>query len=739
MLISRTRLLLPAALLLLLLQSEGVAQARLDGVVRSAEDSSAVAGATVLLQSRNLQKPQKLGTLTGKNGNFSIKNLDGGNYLVSVSMIGFRPFSGTISLAVNEARRIEIYLQPSPFQTQQVVVTASKRRQLLTDVPFSVSLVSSASIERRNIISLDDALRYVPGVNVVQDQVNIRGSSGYARGIGSRVLLLVDGIPMLTGDTGEAVWESIPMSDVERVEVLKEAGSALYGSNALGGVIDVITKNNVDVNSTAVKMYGGFYEQPRYSQWRWSGSTRFFQGASVTHSQPLGLGDFGVTASLSFKKDDGYIQNDYFRRFNFFAKTAGSVGQNQNLKVFADVFDQHSGNFLYWEDLNNALQPDPGTLGQWVNSTRANIAGIYTHVLSSDFLYIVRGSYYFNHWYDNFGQTPTGIGDSSTSNLGYLEFQGTWNYDPATVFTFGIDGQADFMSSNVFTRRQSNSGAAYLQAERRFDRLHTTLGARYDIEDIQGKAAFEQLSPKLGLVYDLGGEASLRGSIGTGFRAPSLAETYATTQTGGVEIIANPNLLPEKSLSEEIGARVPIWPFAMIDAAVFQNDFWNMIEPEFTPAGQIEFQNVTRARIQGYEIDASTNAGTDFLTLRASYTYIYPLDLTTHEILKYRSRKLLYISADFQKYIYTASVDFRYISAFENYDRQLVELGIVKNGNNRVPAYVTDIRAGVDLTSIGYPIQLSFIVNNALEDYYVEMIGNMAPIRNYSLVLSTNF
>ena len=156
-------------------------------------------------------------------------------------------------------------------------------------------------------------------------------------------------------------------------------------------------------------------------------------------------------------------------------------------------------------------------------------------------------------------------------------------------------------------------------------------------------------------------------------------------------------------------------------------------------AGQIEFQNVTRARIQGYEIDASTSTGTDFLTLRASYTYIYPLDLTTHEILKYRPRKLFYLSADFKKSIYTASVDFRYISAFENYDRQLVELGIVKNGNSRVPAYVTDIRAGVDLTSIGYPIQLSFIVNNALEDYYVEMIGNMAPIRNYSLVLSTNF
>ncbi len=737
--ISRIRLLLPAALLLLFLQGEAAAQARLDGIVRSSEDSTAITGATVMLKSADRKNPQRLGKLTGADGAFTFPNLPEGKYSVRISMIGFRPFVGTVSLPKDSARTLGVYLKPSPFLAQQVVVTASKRRQLLENVPVSISIVSSASIARRNIISLEDALSYVPGVNIIQDQVNIRGSSGYARGIGSRVLLLVDGIPMLTGDTGAAVWESIPVSDIQRVEVLKGAGSALYGSNALGGVIDVITKNNVDVNSTGVTMYGGFYEQPRYPEWRWTNKTRFFQGASVVHSQPIGLGDFGVTASLSVRKDDGYIQNDYFRRINFFAKTAGTIGKNQNLKIFADIFNQHSGNFLYWEDLNNALQPGPGTLGEWVNSTRANLAAVYTHVLSPDFLYIVRGSYYFNHWYDNFGQTPTGIGDSSTSNLGYLEFQGTWNYDPGTIITFGADGQSDMLSSNLFTDKQSGSGAVYLQGEKEFGRLHTTVGARYDFEKLPSKAAFNRVSPKLGLVYDFGNGASIRGSVGTGFRAPSLAEVYATTQTGGVAIVANPDLLPENSLSEEIGGRIPVSYLGVIDAAVFQNDFWNMIEPEFTSSGQIQFQNVTRARIQGYEIDATTDAGTDFLTLKASYTYIYPLDLTTNEILKYRSRELFYVSADFQKSIYRASVDFRYISKFENYDRQLVQLGIVRNGNSRVPAYVTDVRAGVDLTSIGYPVELSLIVNNALEDYYVEMIGNMAPIRNYSLVLSTNF
>ncbi len=740
--ISRIYLLLLSALLSF--QSNSLSQTRLDGRVRSAEDSSAIVGATVSMQWKDAQKSVRFGMMTKTNGRFSFEKINPGTFTISVSMIGFKRFDESLSIAEGENRRTEIFLQPLPVEAQQVIVTASKHQQLLSEVPASVSLVSSSAIERRNIISLDDALRYVPGVNFIQDQANIRGSSGYARGIGSRVLLLVDGIPLLAGDTGEAVWESIPVSQVDHVEVVKGAGSALYGSSALGGVIDVITKDNVNVNSTDVKLYGGMYEQPRYGEWEWSSKERFFQGASFVHSMPLGLGDFGVTASLSFKKDDSYIQNDYFRRVNFFVKSAGSIGNNQSLKIFADVFNQYSGNFLYWEDLNHALQPDPSALGERVNSTRANIAGIYTNIVDEDFFYVVRGSYYFNRWYDNFSQTLSGIGDTSTSHLGYLELQGTLNLGSSTILTFGTEGELDFINSNIFSNKQSSSGAVYLQAERKLDRLHMTIGARYDYEKIQNKPAFNQFNPKLGFVYDLGGErtqdiTSLRASVGTGFRAPSVGETYVNTGAGGLSIIPNPNLLPEKSLSEELGGRIPVWHFGLLDAAVFQSDYWDMIEPEFNSTGQVTFQNVTRARVQGYEIDASSSAGTDFLTLNASYTYIYPLDLTAHEILKYRSRELLYASANFSHSIYRASIDFRFISAFENYDNELVQSGYVKNGDQRVPAYVTDVRAGVDLTSIGYPIEVNFIVNNAFEYYYVEIIGNIAPIRNYSLVLSMKF
>ena len=125
--------------------------------------------------------------------------------------------------------------------------------------------MDAAEIRQRNSTSLDDALRYVRGVNMTGTQVNIRGSSGYSLGAGSRVLMLLDGIPFFAGDTGELNFEAIPMGQVDRIEVVKGASSALYGSNALGGVINIITKPIPETPETIVRTYGGMYNRPTYS------------------------------------------------------------------------------------------------------------------------------------------------------------------------------------------------------------------------------------------------------------------------------------------------------------------------------------------------------------------------------------------------------------------------------------------------------------------------------------------
>ena len=257
------------------------------------------------------------GTTTNADGEFRLTGVPPGIYTLVFSMVGYHRETFP-DIRVEEARetRLNVALRQSPIQTEQVVVTASKRAQSLQEVPVSMSIIDAKEIEQRNSLVIDEALRYVPGVNMTGTQVNIRGSSGYSRGAGSRVLMLVDGIPFIAGDTGELNFEAIPIGQVDRIEVVKGASSALYGSNALGGVINVITKPIPEIAETIVRAYGGLYNQPSYDQWKWASSARFSNGQSISHARKVG--DLGVALFASRQFDDGYRQNDYRRRYNFY-------------------------------------------------------------------------------------------------------------------------------------------------------------------------------------------------------------------------------------------------------------------------------------------------------------------------------------------------------------------------------------------------------------------------------------
>ncbi|MDP6777789.1 MAG: TonB-dependent receptor plug domain-containing protein, partial [Candidatus Latescibacteria bacterium] len=177
-----------------------------------------------------------LGSITDPDGNYRLSGLPPGSYDVSVSMLGYAPeLRRRIQVPPTGSVHLEVGLRPTALDLLALVVSASKRPRSFVDAPTSVSLISSEDLESHNAISLDESLDTVPGVHMVSGQVNVRGSSGYSRGTGSRVLLLIDGFPALSADNGEVKWDAIPMDQIQRVEVIKGAGSALYGTGALGG------------------------------------------------------------------------------------------------------------------------------------------------------------------------------------------------------------------------------------------------------------------------------------------------------------------------------------------------------------------------------------------------------------------------------------------------------------------------------------------------------------------------
>ncbi len=257
------------------------------------------------------------GTATDSKGTYRIINIPNGNYNVSVSVIGY---SKVISENINvKGNRIEIdfTLTPTSYQFDQLVITANKYSKNINEIAASSYVIDQNVFSQKNFQKIDDALRYIPGITMISDQLSIRGSSGYSRGAGTRVLVAIDGIPLYTPDAGDIVWELVPVSEIGRVEVIKGSASSLYGSSAIGGVVNIISKEISSNPVTFVKVQGGVYSNPSHNKWEWTDRTLSFNSQTISHSRSIGK--LSLAASFTRLEDYSYRLNDYHLQPRFFS------------------------------------------------------------------------------------------------------------------------------------------------------------------------------------------------------------------------------------------------------------------------------------------------------------------------------------------------------------------------------------------------------------------------------------
>lgn len=718
----------------------------LEGFVKDSETGQPVIGANVTLRS------SFIGAATGFDGKFRITRIPEGSYVVIVSILGYqRTTVEDVSVVRGQARSIDILLRPVPLQSEPVIITANKREQSLQEVPVSVSTVTAQMIAERNNITLDDALRYVPGVNVLSDQVNIRGSSGYNRGVGSRVLVLLDGLPYITGDTGEINWESIPMFDVDRLEVVKGAGSALYGSSALGGVINVITKEAPSTPEFRFRAFSGLYDKPRYPEWDWSPRQRFNSGLVMSYAGKSAA--MSYLASAGRTVDESFRENDTYHRWSLFAKLKYDLSSTQSLTISGNYIDRSHGNYFWWKSLAEATRPPESQLNGVVNSHRGNISLAYKEFLSDKLFYSAKAIYFGNFWRDD---SSGRVNNVSASHLFNFDVQATYDLNSSNVLTFGIAGNYDKVNANLFGTHPGVGAAAYAQDEVSLSPdVKLTAGLRFDWQKVSVLKATAQLNPKVGVVYMPDKETSVRASFGSGFRYPAIGELYieSSTNVSAVAVLPNPDLQPETSISYEVGISRSFGQRVSIDLAFYNNDFRNLIEPiveikRYHPyptspveveGPVIQFENVTKARIQGMETLIRVEWWKKFFSTDIGYTYTWPLDLADNTILKFRPRHLLYGSAMFSWNHLRASADARYLSRIERIDDNLVRLAPIVNGEQRVAIKIIDVRASYDLIGLGLPLRVGLNINNLLNYSYVELLGNLGPVRTYYLTIEGMF
>jgi len=704
------------------------------GAVTAAGEGGALSGVNVRLLGT------VRGTTTDAAGHYRIVDVPAGRWTLLFSLVGYLR-ENRADLIVEEGREtvLDVAMTQSPIQSGQVVVTAGKREQSLQDVPVSISVMDAAEIRQRNSVSLDDALRYVPGVNMTGTQVNIRGSSGYSLGAGSRVLMLLDGIPFLAGDTGELNVETIPMGQVDRIEVVKGASSALYGSNALGGVINIITRPIPELPETVVRTYGGMYNSPTYDQWVWSDKSRFFNGESFSHMRRVG--DLGLSVFFSRQIDDGYRQNDHRLRYNFLMKAREEFTSSSSLTFSFGLSSQSMGQFLYWRNIDSALVPPLRHQSDDTRSTRYFLSGLYNAAFSDHMLFTLRVMWYHNVW--GFQQTGDPAWTESLSDGVRLEALATVLAGESHTITWGVDGTLDLIGGEAFGDRQIGGLALFAQDEvKLLNDLTMTLGARFDMQSVGLTGEGGQINPKIAFLYRPLAGTTFRASFGEGFRVPSLPEAFVEAGSSGLLAVPNKDLKPERSRSYEAGVTQSLGEAGSADIAVFQSDIDDLIEPGLYASGLdlvVQWRNVTRARIRGFETTGTAMFFNGAAVFNLGYTYVYPLDLTLNDILKYRPRHVLYTGVRGTAGWFNASADFRFISRIERIDDELVQAGVIPDGDQRVPIYVTDFRIGADLSCTGIPLSLSLNINNIFQHNYVELIGNIMPPRTYVIALESRF
>jgi iron complex outermembrane receptor protein len=723
------------------------------GTVKSSFDGKPIPGALVFEDS--------IGTSTSEDGTFHIQ-LTEGTHELTCTYLGYEPQKRVVTGTATQVIVIEVRLNPTSEWLNTVVITSGKFDQRLSEVTVSMEVLHPGFIERSNNTNLEQTLDRVPGVGVIDGQPNIRGGAGYSYGAGSRVLILVDGLPILSGDAGFPSWGFLPIENISQVEVIKGAASALYGSAAMNGVINLRTAYPTAQPLTRINFFSGVYMNPRdnvtdevasingtdttFVEKAWWGNAQpTFTGFSASHRQRFGQLD--LVAGTFWLSEDNFKMGDYNRKGRFHLNTRYRFKGIDGLAVGINGSYERSqsATFFLWNGLGDELyKPLPNTI--------TNNDG-YKFTLDPFVTYLGKGGSahrLLTRWYSNHNTTDRD--QSVLSDLYYGEYQFQQAFDSLRLMiTAGIAATYATVVAELYTEdslHSSNAGA-YVQADKRIgSRINLSAGARYEINRLDSVTESRPVF-RAGLNYRVARFSFARASFGQGYRFPTIAEKFVRTDVGLLQIYPNPNLGSETGWTAEVGFKQGLafsrWQ-GFADVAFFWQQYRDMME--FTFGGEsgtlFGFQsiNVGETRIRGVELSLGGSGviGPFPLDLMAGYTYADPVFVSfdsaameqssaDYNVLKYRFRHTAKADVETRVGILRVGGAVRYYSFMEAMDRVFTIFvpGIAQfRSEHNDGDWVVDVRLGVQLGDA----DVWLIVSNVLNNEYTLRPALMEPPRN---------
>jgi len=498
----------------------------INGKVTDAKTNEPLLGATVQTSNEGVQ--------TDADGNFELE-LAPGSYVLDIRYLGYTTSSTKVTIAHGQTQTLDVQLTEEITLLNTATVSSSKFEQSLGEVTVSLEVLRPDLIESTGKLTLDEALQKIPGVTVIDGQANIRGGSGFSQGAGSRVLLLMDDIPILQADAGYPQWDDVPLEVIQQVEVVKGASSALYGSSALNGIVNVRTAYATADPITKGSMFSTVYLSPKREELKWWDSSPRVFGASLSHRQKIKKVDLVLGAY--YLNDESFRKDTYrkFGRMNFNVRHRATDRLTYGLAGNFNVGE--SGSYFYWSGINTALVGDTSTLATR-KRLRYNLDPSLTYFDKSNNRHRFQGRFYS---VDN----DNDRNQSNKSSLFYAEYQFQRRFEAANlVLTTGIVAsgnqvQAELYGDTTFT---SQNFAGYLQMDKKFfDKLNAAFGFRYEhnvlhnpgfnyvlnniAQEILPSEERESLPVfRFGLNYRASKATFVRASWGQGYRYPTIAE-----------------------------------------------------------------------------------------------------------------------------------------------------------------------------------------------------------------------
>lgn len=688
-----------------------------------------------------------LGTTSDENGSFLIRTAPG-KLSVTFQLIGYESVIKEITINQADTLELNIELAMKIREIDQIVVSADRIDKRVAELSVSMDIIKSSFLSRNHITDAQEIINKTPGIEVLDGQASIRGGSGFSYGAGSRVLALIDGLPVLSADAGNIKWQYLPLENLAQIEIIKGASSVLYGSSALNGIINFRTADAANIPSTQFFTEAGIFGKPKNKNWVWWDTPRIFSTTSFSHLRKIGRTDFGIGANILI--DEGYrrLNGEKLARVNMKLKHYSEKIAGLNYGLSLNSGYNIKKDFVLWEDATTGALKQSVTTANEYNGTFLTVDPFISFKKSGRFQHDLK-----MRLQSTTSRLPESEQNNSDAISFFAEYQLWYRLLDFLDLTAGISENYSSVKSNFFNDHTGFNIAGFTQFEiRPLERLKAVAGVRLENYSLDG--IHDRVVPILraGLNWQAADLTFLRASFGQGYRFPSMAEKFAATTIGSIRIIANPDIMSESGWSTEVGLKQGILLgdlTGQADFSLFLLQNSNMIEYMFGiyPEG-LGFRavNVEQSRVYGFEFEflLSSSFGTIQTTLNGGYTFTYPVEFNkiTGEnkdiYLKYRRKHSGVLTLDTHCKRFNLGFNLYIKSKILNIDDVFLTTPILPGFAEYWAGHNTGY-GSLD-GNIGYELNdkftISLAVKNMTNTEYMGRPGDIQPQRNFSLRFS---